>query len=252
MKVILLGAGMLGKQLYKTFVNHPTVDLIQWYNRSETDTISPEGIALTNVLDDLEKADLLLLAVSDDALSGIAKKIHTNALVLHTAGSVSIDALHPHKRRGVWYPIQSFSNQKNIDFSVLTFGVETNNPSDKQLVLNLTKSIEAKAIDLNSDQREKLHFAAVMVNNFTNHLFTQAALFCEENNLSFNLLRPLIQETVDKIDILSPQDAQTGPALRNDQSTLKRHLELIKNPTLKAVYTTLTAAIQKHHGSEKL
>ena len=62
----------------------------------------------------------------------------------------------------------------------------------------------------------------------------------------------MIQETVDKIDILSPQDAQTGPALRNDQSTLKRHLELIKNPTLKAVYTTLTAAIQKHHGSEKL
>ena len=252
MKVILLGAGKLGKQLYKSFVNNQTIDLIQWYNRSETNIISPEGIALTNSLDAIEKADLYILAVSDDVISSISKKLPTDILLIHTAGSVSIDVIKSHKRRGVWYPIQSFNDQQEIDFSEVTFGIETNKLSDKQLIYDLTKSIEAKPIDINSEQREKLHLAAVIVNNFVNHLLTQASLFCGDNELSFDLLRPLIRETFNKIDEISPQKAQSGPAIRNDKNTLKRHLELIKNPVLKKVYATLTSAIQKHHLNEKL
>ena len=157
-----------------------------------------------------------------------------------------------HTRRGVWYPIQSFNNKQEIDFSEVTFGIETSKLSDKQLIYKLTNSIKAKSIDINSKQREKLHLAAVIVNNFTNHLFTQASLFCKDNRLSFDLLRPLIRETYSKIDEISPHDAQSGPALRNDKNTLKRHLELIKDPVLKKVYATLTSAILKHHLNEKL
>ncbi|MDA9630901.1 DUF2520 domain-containing protein, partial [Flavobacteriaceae bacterium] len=82
MKVILLGAGKLGKQLYKSFVNNQTIDLIQWYNRSETNLISPEGIALTNSLDAIEEADLYILAVSDDVISSISKKLPTDILLV--------------------------------------------------------------------------------------------------------------------------------------------------------------------------
>ena len=93
MKVILLGAGKLGKQLYKSFVNNQTIDLIQWYNRSETNIISAEGIALTNSLDAIEKADLYILAVSDDVISSISEKLPTDILLIHTAGSVSMDVI---------------------------------------------------------------------------------------------------------------------------------------------------------------
>ena len=252
MKVILLGAGKLGKQLYRSFVNNKTIDLIQWYNRSQTNLLSPEGIALTNSLETIKKADLYILAVSDDMISSISKKLPLDILLIHTAGSISIDELSRHTRRGVWYPIQSFNNKQEIDFSEVTFGIETSKLSDKQLIYKLTNSIKAKSIDINSKQREKLHLAAVIVNNFTNHLFTQASLFCKDNRLSFDLLRPLIRETYSKIDEISPHDAQSGPALRNDKNTLKRHLELIKDPVLKKVYATLTSAIQKHHLNEKL
>ena len=101
-----------------------------------------EGIALTNSLDAIEKADLYILAVSDDVISNISKKLPTDVLLIHTAGSVSIDVIKSHKRRGVWYPIQSFNDQQEIDFSEVTFGIETNKLSDKQLIYELTKSID--------------------------------------------------------------------------------------------------------------
>ena len=105
---------------------------------------------------------------------------------------------------------------------------------------------------MDSNKREALHLAAVLVNNFTNHLFTEAKNLCASHQLPFNLLLPLIKETVDKLDVLLPQEAQTGPAIRNDQHTIEKHLNLIGDPVLKKIYLTLTSAIQNRYENKKL
>jgi predicted short-subunit dehydrogenase-like oxidoreductase (DUF2520 family) len=120
------------------------------------------------------------------------------------------------------------------------------------LLMELAQTIGSKPKILSSEQREIVHLAAVLVNNFTNHLLTQAAKLCEAHNLPFELLRPLLIETVRKTEQSTPHESQTGPALRNDQKTLSRHLKLIENPELKKIYITLTSAIQNHYENEKL
>ena len=252
MKVILLGAGKLGKQLYRTSVDQKETPLVQWYDRSASSAISPEGIPIVKELNQLKTADLYLLAVSDNAIGSIAQQLPKNALVVHTAGSVSIDVLLPHPRRGVCYPVQSFSTSQQVSFSKLSFAVEASNADDTALLMQWVERMGAVALSLNSHQREVLHLAAVLVNNFTNHLYVQAAALCKAHQLSFDLLRPLIAETAQKIEALSPEAAQTGPALRNDTMTLQRHLEIIQDPTLKTIYNTLTTSIQKHHESSQL
>ena len=115
------------------------------------------------------------------------------------------------------------------------------------ILKKLAKLIGSKSFVLNSSKREQLHLAAVLVNNFTNHLFAEANLICKKNNLPFDLLLPLIKETVEKIDKLSPKDSQTGPASRNDSETISKQIKLITNNRLKKIYKVLTSAIQEYN-----
>ena len=130
MKIILLGAGKLGKQLYSAFVSFPEIDFVQWYDRSAKTKVSADGIPITSSLADIQEADLYLLAVSDDAISEVAVKLPHSAFVAHTAGGVPINDI-PQKRKGVFYPLQSFSNNQKIDFSTIPFGIEASNPEDQ-------------------------------------------------------------------------------------------------------------------------
>ena len=251
MKIILLGAGKLGKQLYRAFVCSPEIDFVQWYDRSAKTKVSADGIPITSSLADIQEADLYLLAVSDDAISEVAVKLPHTSFVAHTAGGVPINDI-PQKRKGVFYPIQSFSNNQKIDFSTIPFGIEASIPEDQELLIQLVSFLGASYQLLSSSQRETLHLAAVLVNNFTNHLLTQAAALCTSQKLSFELLQPLLLETVQKQEKLTPLQAQTGPALRKDQKTINRHLKLIENKDLEKIYKTLTASIQKFYENEKL
>ena len=251
MKIILLGAGKLGKQLYAAFVNHPKINLIQWYQRGTLTERSSEGIPITSSLSKIYQADIYLLAISDDSVAEVAQKLPSTALVVHTAGSVQMNVI-PQKRKGVFYPLQSFSNNQLVDFSTIPIGIEATEEKDVTLLMELAQTIGSKPKILSSEQREIVHLAAVLVNNFTNHLLTQAAKLCEAHNLPFELLRPLLIETVRKTEQSTPHESQTGPALRNDQKTLSRHLKLIENPELKKIYITLTSAIQNHYENEKL
>ena len=108
----------------------------------------------------------------------------------------------------------------------------------------------ANCLHINSDQRRQLHLAAVLVNNFPNYLYTQAEVLCIEKGLSFELLKPLLFETVSKLDQLSPIDAQTGPAVRDDKKTIKEHLKLLKKPHLRSIYKLLTKEIQRNNGKK--
>ncbi|PIE99172.1 MAG: hypothetical protein CR961_01300, partial [Polaribacter sp.] len=151
-----------------------------------------------------------------------------NAFVVHTSGATNIDKLKHNGRRGVFYMLQSFTKGKAINFEEVPFCLEAENETDLKLLERLANQIGKKIYRINSLQREVLHVSAVFVNNFTNHLFKIGNDICGKNNVPFEILNPIIKETILKIEKMSPKDAQTGPARRKDEKTVKKHKKFIK------------------------
>ena len=153
------------------------------------------------------------------------------------------------ERFGVFYPLQTFSKNKAVDFKNIPLCIEANNEADLQLLEQLAREVSEKVYRISSEQRKYLHVAAVFVSNFVNYLYTEGQVICERNQIPFEILHPLILETATKIIDLSPKEAQTGPAKRNDLAVINSHLELL-NEEQKKNYQILTGSIQKLHGKE--
>ena len=149
-------------------------------------------------------------------------------------------------RRGVFYPLQTFSKAKTIDYRSVPICIEAETSEDFQILETLAKSISECTYAVNSQQRQALHVAAVFVCNFTNHLYQIGSEICNENELSFDILKPLIQETAQKIVTLSPEAAQTGPAKRKDTQTINKHLAFLTEENQKEIYKLLTKSIIDH------
>jgi len=253
-KIVILGAGNVGTHLFRVFTQAKEVQVIQWYNRSlENIKQYQKEVALTDQLDHLKEADVYLLALSDDAIPITANELAPlNGIVAHTAGSVPMDVLKQHTNRGVFYPLQTFSKNRAVDFKSIPICIEANNDQNKETLTKLAHTIGENIHYINSTQRMGLHTAAVYVNNFTNHLYQVGAQICEEQEVPFDLLRPLIAETAVKIESITPKEAQTGPALRNDKTTLQKHMDQLSDPVFKNLYLTLTESIQKNDEYSKL
>ena len=249
MKVTLVGAGKLGTQLYAKLSCIEEIQFVQWYIRSSKKNKTNEGITITNDAKKLKQTDLYILAVSDNAIEKVSNILPKNSFVVHTSGCISINKIKQ-SRRGVFYPIQTFSKGRNIDFSSISIGLESRTKNDYMILEKLVNFFGASCLHINSDQRKRLHLAAVLVNNFPNYLYAQAEVLCIEKGLSFELLKPLLFETVSKLDQLSPIDAQTGPAVRDDKKTIKEHLKLLKKPHLRTIYKLLTKEIQRNNGKK--
>ena len=248
-KVVLFGAGNVGTRFYWAMNNSEGIEVIQWYNRSLSAlTHAGPNTICTNDLNDLEPADLYLLAVADDALPGLAEKIQvSNVVVAHTAGSLPLELLENHPYHGVLYPLQTLSKKRDTPFEQIPLCIEANHNKADKILRQVATSLGAPAQTIDSRQRQALHVAAVFVNNFTNHLFAQGERLCAEHQVDFGILQPLILETAQKVQRLLPQHAQTGPAIRNDQSTIDKHLQLLNDPIQKKIYHLLTLAIQNKH-----
>ena len=251
-KVVIFGSGNVATQLSKAFFKTKKVDLIQVYSRSTTNSFfAKKKIPVTNNLDEIKKADAYILAVSDDAIASFSSKIALkDTLIVHTSGAVSIDAIQT-GRRGVFYPLQTISKEKKISFKKIPLCIEANSDKDLKLLKKLAKSISDKVYKIDSEQRKSLHVAAVFVNNFVNHLYAVAEDICIDKGVDFNILKPLIQETADKILELSPQKAQTGPAKRKDQNTIEAHLKML-NKEQQEIYQLLTNSIIKKRTDENI
>ncbi|MGB1308479.1 MAG: Rossmann-like and DUF2520 domain-containing protein [Oceanihabitans sp.] len=253
--VVLLGAGNVATHLFKAFNKSENITVKQWYNRSlNTLEAYKNKVNVTNDLKAIETADIYILAVSDDAVADLSKALQfENRLVVHTSGSVSMYDIDKKHKRGVFYPLQSFSKAAAVDFAEVPLCVEAlNNKADLPMLKALAKAIGSKAHKVNSDQRAALHLAAVYVNNFTNQIYRIAHEITEMHGAEFEILKPLIKETARKLDDLSPYLAQTGPAKRNDKKTIKKHLKALTNKHHKEVYELLTKSIQNTHGRKKL
>lgn len=249
--LVILGAGNVATHLAKAFSNAENVKLKQVYNhRPESLLPFKSFVATTTDINQLEKADVYLIALKDDVISEVAGLLNDNAsLVLHTSGSVPLEALNRFKNHGVFYPVQTFSKKKEVNFREIPVCLEANSPENLEVLKDLAEKISNKIYEIDSEQRKALHLAAVFVNNFTNHLYSLGAEICRKNKISFEILKPLIRETVDKLESLSPQEAQTGPALRNDKQTISRHLALLE-PKRQELYKILTQSIQEFNGKK--
>lgn len=249
-KVVVLGAGNVGTHLCKNLENNPQVLLLQNYNRKGA-TISNCYVPVTNKLSDIVSAEVYIITYTDNALLKSSETLkNLEGLVVHTSGATSIEVFNSLDNYGVLYPLQSFNKAIPVNFSSIPIAIEANTKSNELLLLNLANSISKQVFHVNSKQRNALHVAAVFANNFSNFMYTQAKNVCDENNIDFSILKPLINETINKLAHGNPEEAQTGPAIRKDSKTIERHLEILKEDKQKELYTVLTKAIQKHYEKE--
>ncbi|WNM18224.1 Rossmann-like and DUF2520 domain-containing protein [Flavobacterium capsici] len=243
--VVLIGSGNVAQHLLLAFQKAKSLNLIQVLARH------PKQIA--HLLDEkkiisdykeLKEADLYVIAVSDNAIAEVSSQIpFTYKLVVHTSGSIPMIEIDSKNRKGVFYPLQTFSKSKEIDFSQIPIALEAETKNDLSLLEAVAQSISNQVYQINSEQRKALHVAAVFVCNFVNHLYEIGSEICKENNLSFDLLKPLILETADKILSLTPNEAQTGPAKREDTVTINAHLNFLNKDNQKEIYKLLTQSI---------
>jgi predicted short-subunit dehydrogenase-like oxidoreductase (DUF2520 family) len=242
-RVILLGSGNVATHLFQAFSKVSEVEVVQVFSRTLSKDF-PENIQ-TSDIEQISQADVYIICVSDNAIATISKQLQfENRLVVHTSGSTDFDVLYAKNKRGVFYPLQTFSKNKAVNFSEIPICLETENVSDYMFLEKLARSISNSVHKIDGKQRKALHVSAVFVCNFTNHLYQIGNEICAANNIPFHILQPLIEETAQKIKALSPQEAQTGPAVRNDTKTIEKHIDFLTNENQKEIYKILTKSIQ--------
>jgi len=257
LKIALVGAGSVATHLGLA-LKHAGLNVECVLNRS-----SERGILLAEKLEaryvssykTLGNPDLLIVAVSDDAIPVLAEQLSGCSLpVVHTSGTVSKDVLsNLGSDYGVFYPLQSFSIGRLVDFSKVPICIDSSNPLFTQNLNRLAHSLSSTVYQIAEQQRKMLHLAAVFSSNFSNFLYSISAEILKDNDIPFEILHPLIQETANKIQMISPLDAQTGPARRCDVSTIQQHLQILQNkPEMLKLYKLLTDNIlhaYSHHFS---
>jgi len=252
-KIVIIGCGNLAWHLAKHLSSTKKFQ-IYVYNHKASKALSEFKTKLNcNTVDTLSEiitdAAFYFLCVPDRAIKKTSKLImRTKGLVIHCSGSKSIEELKA-KNKAVLYPLQTFSKEDTINWKDIPLLIEANSESNEKQIKQLAFLFSNQIILLNSAERLKLHLAAVLVNNFTNALYAEADKFISENvkakAINFNLLLPLINQTNLKLGRLSPKEAQTGPAKRNDKEVMKQHLALLNNnKELKKLYKQLSKLIE--------
>lgn len=260
MNIIIIGAGNvathIAKRLYEKQHN-----ILQIFNRSLenaillADKVNAKAIDNTQQLD--LDADFYLIAVSDDAIKTIAKQLAPTLpkgkIIAHTSGATSSQVFQNNfDNYGVFYPLQTFSKERKADFEKLPFCIDGSNEHTKNELLALAKTICPNVYLIDDKQRSVLHVAAVFANNFTNYLIAISEQIIAKENIPFDLLKPLINETVAKINENTPQSMQTGPARRGDKATLEKHQQYLdKYPDYRKIYELLSNYIQVFYSNKK-
>lgn len=246
MKIVIIGSGNVAYHLAKAFTqNNIEVSQIFGRNEGELNKISEE-LNIPYSTKDLDDADLYLISVSDSAVEQVSDLIKTEkALVAHTSGSLPIETLNGDYRKASFYPLQTFSKTKNLDYSKIPFFIEAENQIDEKSLFELASLISDNVETSDYEKRKYIHLTAIFACNFVNHLFARAKEISDSQDLDFNYFIPLIDETVEKIHHLEPKTAQTGPAVRGDERVLKLHEVLITDEEHRKIYNTMNESIQK-------
>jgi predicted short-subunit dehydrogenase-like oxidoreductase (DUF2520 family) len=256
-RITLIGSGRVATQLGLQ-LHRMGKKIVQVYSRHLPHAqILASQVAATPV-DDLSAlhgaTDIFIIAVADDAIGAVTKKLSAgDKVVVHTSGSTPMSALEGFATNyGVFYPLQTFTKAKAVDFTKIPFCIEASGDTVQQALFALAGELSQDVHYIDSRQRLALHTAAVFVSNFVNYMYLMGEEILHSANLPFHLLGPLIAETAGKISHMLPQQAQTGPALRNDAITINKHLELLAgSPDKQTLYRLLSQSIAAHFQDEK-
>lgn len=197
-------------------------------------------------------SDLVIIAVSDDAIEDVAKEIilPEKTILTHTSGSIPITALgySATSNIGIFYPLQTFTKNQQVDFINIPFLIEGENKETINKLLSLANSLSSNVYEISSYQRQQIHLAAVFASNFTNWMLIQSESILKNTNLDFKLVHALISQTINNAIQLGPQVAQTGPAKRKDIEVLDKHLEMLNNkPEIQKLYQLVSQQILDHY-----
>ena len=246
MQIVLIGSGNVAFHLAKAFTE-AQIPISQIFGRNTTELQKiSEQFSIPFSTETLTDADLYIISVSDSSIAEVSTLIkNKNALVTHTSGSVSREALSGNFRKSVFYPLQTFSKSKNLDYSKIPFFIDAENENDEEILKNLASKISKNVMLANDEKRKYIHLTAVFACNFVNHLYTRAKEISDSQGIPFDYFLPLIDETTQKIHELEPKLAQTGPAIRNDEKVLKLHESLLTDEEKLKIYKTLNESIKK-------
>ena len=258
MQIVFIGAGNLATQVSQAFVRagHQVLQVFSRTQESASALAVRLGCDWTTSFDEVRTdAQLYVISVRDAALQQVAVDLYeslserqngveggtgVNALFVHTAGSMSVDLI-PMQRRGVFYPMQTFSKHRDVDFSRIPIFIES--VTDYDLLHALASELTQSVYTLNGSSRKYLHVAAVFACNFTNHLYDLSSRILEEHDIPFDVMLPLIEETARKVHSMSPREAQTGPAVRYDEVVMHRHQKMLSDEKMKRIYQLLSESI---------
>jgi predicted short-subunit dehydrogenase-like oxidoreductase (DUF2520 family) len=249
MEIVLIGSGNIATHLGKAFKMAGQNISQVWSRTAEKAAELADSVGATAIAELSEitsSADLYILAVNDDAIRTVSEQLNIDGgLLVHTSGTTGLDVLEGvTERTGVFYPIQTFSKSKAVDLRQVPIAIEGNSAEVTDSLHSIASRLSERVLELSSIQRRTIHAAAVFACNFTNHMYVLAKDLLEEQGLSFDLLRPLIAETASKIQTADPASVQTGPAMRDDQNTVNKHLQLLTDkPDLKELYQKLSQSI---------
>ncbi|MCU4336760.1 Rossmann-like and DUF2520 domain-containing protein [Acinetobacter dispersus] len=256
MRITLIGAGRVATHLAMVLqLQHQIVQIFSRdLQRAETlaDQVNSQAITEVEQLD--PQTDLVIIAVSDQAISSVIQAITQylpDNLIVHTSGSTDLAILEQkHPRAGVLYPLQTFSFERAVNWSETPLFVEAVQAQDLTLLTDLANSLSQRVYQYSSTQRLTLHLAAVFACNFSNYCYDMAKQVVDAEQVDFSLLYPLILETANKATTNNPKDMQTGPAMRGDQNILNMHRQLLvdSNRTdLQDIYRLMSESILKRH-----
>lgn len=250
MKVVIIGAGNVATHL-ATELYEKSFDIVQVYSRTMDSASSlareVNGIPVTEISAIINDADLYIFSVKDSVLENLISQLSPNkGLWLHTAGSMPMDVFSKYTSHyGVIYPFQTFSKKRDVNWSDIPIFIEA---SDHNVLIQLdgiSKELSGKVLELSTENRKYLHLTGVFACNFTNHMYALSEYILKKINLPFEIALPLINETAEKVHVLSPKNAQTGPAVRYDENVINKHLSLIDDEQVKKIYKLISEDIHR-------
>ena len=255
MKIVFIGAGNLATRL-SLAMQRVGMQIGQVYSHTEASArqlATRLGCPWTNDLSALqEDGDLYVFSLKDTVLSDVISKVKpNNGMWVHTAGSMPMSVFEGYAQRfGVLYPLQTFSKGRNVNFDLIPIFLEANTDKNADYLKNIASALSENVRFMSSEKRRSLHLAAVFACNFTNHIYTLSYKLLENESIPADVLLPLIDETVSKIHSMPPAAAQTGPAIRYDENVINKHLAMLDDPDMQAIYRLLSQSIHKEAQNE--
>lgn len=252
MKVVCIGAGRLAQHLMPE-LQRAGCDIIQVYNRTDYSAqLLSQKLNDASVLSDINQiakdADIYFITLSDDAIYSVSILLQLqdiNGIVVHCSGAAEYDIL-PFPKKGVFYPLQTFSGVHKVDWTTIPIIITSDSEEVVSKLETLARKISSTVVEMTDTQKSALHLAAVFANNFTNHILSLAGNICARHNVPFEILKPLIQTTIDNALEHGPSESQTGPAIRGDDRTIEKHVQMLDtHPEILEVYKVITKSIEK-------